>query len=300
MFKLSLPLLLLGCQAVLGGDVERWDVYELELKGPSPTGNPFADVQLSATFSLANASAAFVPAADDTTEEGRRAASTAAAAAAAPAPLVSLDFSQGTATSVPNGGTSAASAPAAQVLSATRSRDVPAGSPGRSLDLGADVTARHVVELPGNGEPFKAGLAGLRAFTVSGWVRVRDAGMGSGGDRILNYCNGGGGIDVVWDGSDGGRLKLAVNEWPDGDHPSSAAGTMPAQPGAWPLWRFFAVSYAADAPPGEDNVAWYFGDSVNAAARDAGAAFGAYDRGAVADPNLPLAFGNFGSGFHGN
>ena len=104
----------------------------------------------------------------------------------------------------------------------------------------------------------------------------------------------------MWDGSGGGHLKLSVNEWPDGDHPSSAAGSMPASPVVWPLWRFFAVTYDANAPRGSDNVAWYFGNSEDAATLDTRAAFGAYQRGAVSDPNLPLSFGNFGSFFHAN
>ena len=69
--------------------------------------------------------------------------------------------------------------------------------------------------------------------------------------------------------------------------------------GGWPRWRFFAVSYDADAKAG-GNVEWYFGTSKAAAAKDEGATNGDYDRGAVQDPKLPLAFGNFGSGFHKN
>src|ERR1700712_2848835 len=34
-----------------GSDVPRWEVFEATLNGPS-TGNPFLDVQLTATFSL--------------------------------------------------------------------------------------------------------------------------------------------------------------------------------------------------------------------------------------------------------
>ena len=278
-----------------GGDVERWMSYEIPLQGPS-SGNPFVDVQLRAIFTLANASAAFTP--DPPLDTTATAAS--AAAAAVPAPLVSLDFSAGTATSVPNSGTSAASAPSAQILRATRSGDAPAGSGGQSLDLGGDVTTRHVVELPGDKRPFTAGLAGLRAFTIAGWIKVRSAAMGAGGDRVLNFCGGDGGIDLVWDTAGGGRLKLAVNEWPDGDHPASAPGSMPADPTAWPQWRFFAVTYNTDVVAGADNVQWYFGNSLDAAALDDGATGGVYNRGAVEDPKLPLAFGNFGSGFHAN
>jgi hypothetical protein len=81
------------------------------------------------------------------------------------------------------------------------------------MDFGASVDQRHVVELPGD-KPFpghgKGALAGLRAFTLAGWISVRGGAMGPGGDRVINYCNGGGGIDLVWDSGGGGRLKLAV------------------------------------------------------------------------------------------
>ena len=53
------------------------------------------------------------------------------------------------------------------------------------------------------------------------------------------------GIDLVWDAQGGGLLKLAVNEWPDGDHPASGAGTVPFGKNNWPTWIFYAVSYAS-------------------------------------------------------
>ena len=37
------------------GDVPQWEVFEVELAGPS-AGNPFTEVELSATFSLGNRS----------------------------------------------------------------------------------------------------------------------------------------------------------------------------------------------------------------------------------------------------
>ena len=54
---------------------------------------------------------------------------------------------------------------------------------------------------------------------------------------------------------------------------------------------FFAVSYKAGDAPG--NVNWYFGASDQAASLDSSQS---YNKGSVDDPNLPLAFGNFGSG----
>ena len=67
--------------------------------------------------------------------------------------------------------------------------------------------------------------------------------------------------------------------------------------GLWPHWRFFAVSYDVSAT---QHVHWYFGNSQQAAALDKGAANSDYNQGAIADPGLPLSFGNFGSGFHAN
>ena len=136
-------------------------------------------------------------------------------------------------------------AQAAQALAVQRSHDVPAGASGQSMDFGSDVTTRHVVELPGDKKPFDGGLAGLSAFTISGWIRVDSAAEGDGGNRVLNYCRGGPGIDLVWVNTGGGQLKLAVNEWPDGAHPTSSSGTIPVSSSGekWPEWRFFAVTY---------------------------------------------------------
>ena len=55
-----------------------------------------------------------------------------------------------------------------------------------------------------------------------------------------------------------------------------------------------------DATAATENVRWYFGTSQAAAKLDTGALYTNYSRGAVGDPHLPLAFGNFGSGFHAN
>lgn len=162
--------------------------------------------------------------------------------------------------------------------------------------MGGDVTARHVVELPGDKKPFKGGLAGLSAFTISGWLKVHSPVEGPGGDRVVNYCGGAGGIDLVWDSEGGGRLKLAVNEWPDGTHPQSSDGSMPVDNvHEWPHWRFFAVTYNANAKGSNtthssssgsttessgNNVQFYFGTSKDAATLDAGAInTGSYNRG---------------------
>jgi hypothetical protein len=278
--------------AVLAGasaqDVEQWGQWELNLTGPAD-GNPFLDVELNATFALqAVAEEAFILPLGD---------------GAPPVPLVAFDFEHGgDAQHVSNTGSSKSSCPTAQMIDASRSVDIPPGSSGHSVDFGTDVTDRHVMELPGNKEPFNGGLAGLSAFTISGWLKVHDSNdMGDGGNRVVNYCNGGGGIDLIWDAGGGGRLKLAVNEWPDGDKPQSSDGSVPPAPEVWPKWRFFAATYDTKASPSSSSVQFYFGTSKDAATLDTGAANAKnYTRGAVRDPKLPLAFGNFGSGFKAN
>jgi hypothetical protein len=58
--------------------------------------------------------------------------------------------------------------------------------------MGTDVTDRHVVELPGDKQPFDGGIAGLTTFTITGWLKSHDGTEGAGGNRILNYCSGSG------------------------------------------------------------------------------------------------------------
>lgn len=209
-----------------------------------------------------------------------------------PPPLVAFDFEAGNDDSTPNKGMSNQSFPSASLVAAARSPDVPVGASGMSIDFGSDTTARHVVQI---GNPFKA-LVGLKKFTITGWLRVQGSDMGDGGDRVINFCDGGPGFDLVW--VSGGQLKLSINEWPDGIHPQSSSGTVPSGATTWPEWVFFAVSYDGTLP--KRNVQWYFGNSINAAQLDTNATNGDYQRGAVGDPNLALAFGNFGPAFHAN
>ncbi len=143
--------------------VEQWRLFETSLQGPS-SGNPFVDVQLNATFTLATA-AQDQPQTHfrDAISKGDEAAASKQHARAAPTPLVSLDFSQGNASSVPNTGSSSATAPSGQIISASRSNDVPEGSSGASMSFGVDTTVRHVVEVPGDKKPFEGGIAGSSA-----------------------------------------------------------------------------------------------------------------------------------------
>ena len=89
------------------------------------------------------------------------------------------------------------------------------------------------------------------SFTICGWLAPSSLQTGSGGNRIafnLNYNRSG--FDLVH--LDDGRLRLAVNEWPDGVRNDSSSGKLkPTE------WTFFAVTY--DAAREKDNVCWYFG-----------------------------------------
>ena len=111
----------------------------------------------------------------------QRRAETRASLASTPQPLVALDFTVEDVgpQRVANTGTSATTAPSAVIINCSISIEVPPGSPpaSASLDLGADVNTRHVVELPADKAPFHGGLAGASAFTVTGWINIRDASM---------------------------------------------------------------------------------------------------------------------------
>lgn len=130
-------------------------------------------------------------------------------------------------------------------------------------------------------------LRGLRSFTIFGWVKPESLRVGSGGNRIL-YClnQSHSGIDLVCHAD--GRLRLAVNEWPDAIRNDSSPGRL--QVGKW---TFFAVTY--DSTKSGDNVCWYFSSPLESP----GAASVALDRrtsyaaGAVAAEIGPLALGNF-------
>jgi hypothetical protein len=132
-----------------------------------------------------------------------------------------------------------------------------------------------------------ADLRGLRSFTVLGWLKPESLKIGSGGNRVLFCLNRDrSGIDLVC--HEDGRLRLAVNQWPDAIQNDSSAGKL--QIGKW---TFFAVTY--DATVARDHVAWYFSPPMD----EPGTAVVALDRrtsynaGAVAADPGPLAVGNF-------
>jgi len=93
-------------------------------------------------------------------------------------------------------------------------------------------------------------LRGLRSFTIMGWVRPESLQIGSGGNRIVFCLNRDtDGIDLVCLAD--GRLRLAVNQWPDAVKNDSSPGKLVVG-----KWTFFAVTY--DATRQNDSVCWYF------------------------------------------
>ncbi len=130
-------------------------------------------------------------------------------------------------------------------------------------------------------------LRGLRSFTISGWLRPASLETGMGGNRIV-FC-----LNKDHDGMDlvshaDGRLRLAVNEWPDRVKNDSSPGKLVVG-----KWTFFAVTY--DASRSQENVHWYFSPPVDAP----GAADVKLDRkttynnGAAGTDSRGLAIGNF-------
>ncbi len=98
-------------------------------------------------------------------------------------------------------------------------------------------------------------LRGLRSFTIVGWVKPASLKTGSGGNRILFCLNHDhSGIDLVCHAD--GRLRLAVNQWPDGIQNDSSPGRL--QVGKW---TFFAVTY--DATQSQDTVHWFFSAAMD-------------------------------------
>jgi hypothetical protein len=100
------------------------------------------------------------------------------------------------------------------------------------------------------------------------------------------------GIDLVCHAD--GRLRLAVNQWPDSIRNDSGQGKL--QVGKW---TFFAVTY--DAGPTRENVSWYFSPPVDAptpvtVALDRKTS---YPAGPVAAHIGPLVIGNFNETMHG-
>ena len=137
------------------------------------------------------------------------------------------------------------------------------------------------------------GLRGLRSFTIMGWLKPESLQTGSGGNRIL-FClkENRSGFDLVCQND--GRLRLAVNEWPDSVSNDSSRGKL--QVGKW---IFFAVSY--DSTKSGDNVSWYFSPPADAPSEctvtlDRRTA---YHAGPIDSDIGPLALGNFNETMNG-
>lgn len=136
-------------------------------------------------------------------------------------------------------------------------------------------------------------LRGLRSFTILGWLKPESLQTGSGGNRII-FClnNDHAGIDLVCQSD--GRLRLAVNQWPDNAQNDSSPGKL--QVGKW---IFFAVSY--DATAFRDSVRWYFSAGLDApvpapVTLDRKTS---YNVGPVDTDIGPLAVGNFNATMEG-
>ncbi len=160
--------------------------------------------------------------------------------------------------------------------------DIKRGADG-SLDLGDGEPWKWVTV---GEQPIEA-LEGLRSFTILGWVRPSSLTMGSGGNRIvfnLNYNRAG--MDLVC--LEDGRLRLAVNEWPDGVRNDSSADQVQAG-----KWTFFAVTY--DGTKAESNVHWYFGDAETPATLDR---TNSYSRGPTGSGSGALTIGNYNETIH--
>ncbi len=143
----------------------------------------------------------------------------------------------------------------------------------------------------GDGEPWKwisvgdkpiKDLEGLRSFTIMGWANPTSLKIGSGGNRVafnLNYNHSGFDLVCLQDG----RLRLAVNEWPDRIKNDSSSKKLLIG-----KWTFFAVTY--DATKSKDNVRWYFGDNDTAAKLDRTTT---YNRGQTGKDSGILTVGNY-------
>jgi hypothetical protein len=130
-------------------------------------------------------------------------------------------------------------------------------------------------------------LEGLRSFTILGWAKPSSLTIGSGGNRIafnLQYNHAG--FDLVHHAD--GRLRLAVNEWPDRADNDSSPGKL--RPGEW---TFLAVTY--DATRDTDNVRWYFGGAETPANLDRTTS---YNRGPTGTGAGPLTIGNYNETIH--
>ncbi len=142
------------------------------------------------------------------------------------------------------------------------------------------------VAVGANSKPLRS-LEGLKSLTTCGWHRPVSLDTGKGGNRIafnLNYNRAG--FDLVHHRD--GRLRLAVNEWPDQVRNDSSPGKLGVG-----RWIFFAVSY--DGTKSSNNVRWYFGDPKTPAVADRTTSYGA---GPTGTGSGLLTIGNYNPTIH--
>ena len=175
-----------------------------------------------------------------------------------------------------------------------------AETPGLAFEGTAKRGADGSIQLPDEqpwgwvkaGEGVLENLRGLRSFTITGWLKPDSLQIGSGGNRILFCLNKDrSGIDLVCHPD--GRLRLAVNQWPDRVQNDSSPGKLVVG-----RWARFAVSY--DATKNDNNVSWYFSPPQDepgpaALALDCKTT---YNVGPVAGDIGRLAIGNFNETMH--
>ncbi len=130
-------------------------------------------------------------------------------------------------------------------------------------------------------------LGGLVAFTIAGWLKPSSLEVGMGGNRIV-YClnEDHSGVDLVCRAD--GRMRLAVNQWPDRIQNDSSAGKLVVG-----KWTFFAVTY--DFTKDGQSVAWYFSEARDAPENPTVRLdrVNDYNVGPIANQVGPLAIGNF-------
>jgi len=131
-------------------------------------------------------------------------------------------------------------------------------------------------------------LEELRSFTILGWAKATSLDTGRGGNRfVFNLNRNRSGFDLVHHSD--GRMRLAVNQWPDRIRNDSSPGKI--QVGKW---IFFAVTY--DSSRDEDSVHWYFGDEDTPAELDRTTS---YNNGPVDEGSGGLVIGNFNKTLRG-
>lgn len=210
-------------------------------------------------------------------------------------PLVEMRFNEGQGRTTANTGTLGKLAKQVQ-LTAERpawSGNAPPGGGQHCLDFGSSAS-NYAVDFS---DAAGTALEGLKSFTITAWVNRTSEDEGPGGNRIVHMADTLGsraGIDLVV--TRDGRLKIGVNEWPDGTAAASDAALIPAdRKGGAGNWRFIAVAY--DSTAAVEHARFYVGTSATDARLHR--AF-SYDRGPVGRGAGVLTVGHFNPSTRGN